>query len=113
MEPIRIEYETRPYTVCLSKNNNQEVLIRTVGGLLIARLAPNGGACDSKFQVRGDGYIVADDKTDDKTYGWLDNLRCVTYLPKILELAVREASGDDAQKLAKAHNLAKTLESVV
>ncbi len=111
MEPIRIEYETRPYTVCLSKNNDQEILVRTEGGILIARLAPNGGTSESKFKIGSDGRIVSD--SNSKDYGWVDNRKCVTYLPKILELAVKEASGDDAQKLAKAHNLAKTLESVV
>ena len=109
MEPIRIEYETRPYTVCLSKSNNQEILIRTEGGLLVARLAPNGGTSESKFKIREDGQIVA----NDKIYGWIDNRSYVKCLPKILELAVKEASGNDAQKLVKAHNFAKTLESVV
>ena len=109
MEPIRIEYEERSYTICTAKGDNREVLIRTEGGTLIARLAPNGGNYNSEFQIRTDGQIIS----DNRIYGWIDNMRCTKKLAKILDLAVKEASGNDAQTLVKAHNLAKTLESVV
>ncbi len=110
MEPIRVEYKNRAYTVGIARSNPKEVLIRDANyGNLLFRGKTNGGNY-SNIALSEDGQILS----NDEDYGWVESRYSVLkHAPEVLGLALtaKNVSGNEAKTFAEVRDLAEIVRS--